>query len=489
MKRAEKRVLAATVLFGALLIVAPLWWRAQNANIVVSIPEATLPNPNAFDDYARAAAQIRYDFEVNAAISIFHPELPLRALPISPPQDIKIEVSNGAFGPPSTTKRLPGPPPITNRVLHREYSIIEKEWLLKQNAAVLQSVAQGLRRRCLQPSQSYVLDGGPGPHFRSVFHLMTLRAQVQAQRGDLDGALQTLLDEVQVSIGLSQNAPVHENSVAWRGEQLAARELWELMPRLNARQTKQATQRLETLLARRPTYRQMLQQEKWCTQRGLLEAFQYPDWRLQIAWSTGNANPSLSQRAQVFALNAVSKRRVFDTYDRHMNNVIARATQPYRNAEIEIPISDPVSAHLLGFSLRSHWAHANRQAQTPLLLTALALHAHKLEQGAYPSTLNALVPRYLQAVPLDPFSNRQTLRYKLRPVRFIKSVVEARKQVLHNEYSIVPYTLYSVGGDAADNKGQPATNAFYSRSAEEKCSLYRLMFENKGDIVAGINTR
>lgn len=46
--------------------------------------------------------------------------------------------------------------------------------------------------------------------------------------------------------------------------------------------------------------------------------------------------------------------------------------------------------------------------------TALALERFRRDNGHWPATLNDLVPRYLAAVPLDPF-NGQLLRYRMLP--------------------------------------------------------------------------
>ena len=111
----------------------------------------------------------------------------------------------------------------------------------------------------------------------------------------------------------------------------------------------------------------------------------------------------------------------------------------------------------------------NADTQNALLLTALALRAYKLDHGADPLTLSALVPGYLQAVPADPFALSGPLHYKhlgMKPL------------------------LYSVGPDGKDDGGKtifdhtiPApTNAdgYDRRHAVQENSV--------GDIVAGVNT-
>ena len=73
------------------------------------------------------------------------------------------------------------------------------------------------------------------------------------------------------------------------------------------------------------------------------------------------------------------------------------------------------------------------EAALRVLRTEIALRLHQLEKGAYPAKLEALVPQYLDAVPIDPFSpDRSGLVYK----------PEANS-----------YSLYSVGPDGKDDGG------------------------------------
>ena len=67
-----------------------------------------------------------------------------------------------------------------------------------------------------------------------------------------------------------------------------------------------------------------------------------------------------------------------------------------------------------------------------LAATVAVLERHRLATGGYPKTLGDLVPRFLQAVPLDPMDN-QPLRYRLN--------------------TDGTFTLYSVGPNHTDDGG------------------------------------
>ena len=80
---------------------------------------------------------------------------------------------------------------------------------------------------------------------------------------------------------------------------------------------------------------------------------------------------------------------------------------------------------------------AETKARLVALKTALAIERFRLaNNNALPATLDALVPNYCSAAPLDPF-DEQPLRYKKLPRG---------------------YVVYSIGADGIDNAGAERTN-------------------------------
>ena len=65
---------------------------------------------------------------------------------------------------------------------------------------------------------------------------------------------------------------------------------------------------------------------------------------------------------------------------------------------------------------------------------ALALRAYRVENGAYPTKLADLAPKYLAKLPDDPFAKSGPLGYKLTGDKYI---------------------LYSIGPDGKDSGGTP----------------------------------
>ena len=83
------------------------------------------------------------------------------------------------------------------------------------------------------------------------------------------------------------------------------------------------------------------------------------------------------------------------------------------------------------FLLKFARAEVSRQ----MMVTALALHRHKLRHGKFPENLAALMPEFLPEVPRD-FIDGQPLRYRPLPDG--------------------QFLLYSIGQDAVDNGGDPS---------------------------------
>lgn len=76
-------------------------------------------------------------------------------------------------------------------------------------------------------------------------------------------------------------------------------------------------------------------------------------------------------------------------------------------------------------------------ANLSLAEIAIALERYERAKGEYPETLQTLVPKYLDEIPLDPFTNRKTLTYRRTP--------DAES----------PYLLYSFGPNGKDDNGKP----------------------------------
>jgi hypothetical protein len=71
------------------------------------------------------------------------------------------------------------------------------------------------------------------------------------------------------------------------------------------------------------------------------------------------------------------------------------------------------------------------RAQLDSAITALGVERYRQAEGRLPESLEELVPKYLETVPIDPFDGKP-LRYK---------------------QSETGYMIYSIGEDGEDNEG------------------------------------
>jgi hypothetical protein len=108
---------------------------------------------------------------------------------------------------------------------------------------------------------------------------------------------------------------------------------------------------------------------------------------------------------------------------------------------LDAVLSNPMTRYryVLSGVLMPNYIKAGRtfirlETQWQLTITAIALERCHLRNGNFPAELDALVPQFISAVPIDPMSAKP-LRYRLN--------------------ADGNFTLYSVGEDGRDDGGDP----------------------------------
>jgi hypothetical protein len=94
------------------------------------------------------------------------------------------------------------------------------------------------------------------------------------------------------------------------------------------------------------------------------------------------------------------------------------------------------------------------EASDEMLRIAISLERYKLANGKYPQNLEALVPKYLDMMPIDPCTGRTTFVYKLRETTTENTTEETPK------LKELPYILYSLGSNAKDDGGIPYKGSY-----------------------------
>jgi len=437
LSKGEKRLLIATVLFVIVAGAIGWWFYSINVNPVVNIPEPPpMPNPNARDIYLAAQG------------------LKVPSLPSIEPAGRHVDIDRvyssiqaGKIVPPAPGERPP--------------ALADMQALMAKNAPVFAKVQQGVACEYREtPSRSFQQ---LFPHFaklRDLARTMLADGDVKCASGDWDGGAERFVDILRVGNDIPRGGVLISMLVGVAIQAIGRADAWNTLDHVSGAEARRAARRLEEIAAHRVSYADILQEEKWATQAGLLELFNTPRWRTQgMLGEVMSESPTAFFRIQI-----VSKRTAMTNYTRYMDALIANAKQPYTNATKVPPVPhDPVSQMFAPVFTKARIKDVMASTENDLLMVSFALRAYLADHGKYPAGLQALVPAYLKAIPADPFTANGTLRYK----RTGKT-----------------YVLYSVGPNGADDGGTPSADG---QSSGPGAPVSSLRTGSTGDIVAGVN--
>jgi hypothetical protein len=391
----KKRIVLSCVgLVVVVVLLGVLWWVDANRVPKVEIPTPAMPSPNAWDDYLKAAAEMRAH--------------------------------------PAAQELIVGIDPAT-----QDYTSPEVEAALRALKPSVAALHRGFSHDCQAPPiRSWSTSYSGFAQVREVARLLAAQAQNRAARGDWSGAMESQLDGARLGADVTRGGAFIHALLGESCRALACEEAWETVDHLDSRQALEAARRLRSIAARRASLRQVLVEYKLSTQASLLDLFRNPDWHRELApveSPEGRANPL---HDLFFML--IGKRRVFRNCTAAFDAEIAMARLPYpdRKSPAASP-HDPHTELLTSLFPGMHLKDAALRAQDSLLLEALALRAFYVNTGGYPRAAEDLVPAYLPALPDDPFARAGPLKYRLQGAR---------------------YVLYSIGPDGEDDGGKPIEN-------------------------------
>ncbi len=417
------------------------WFRALDQNPNVSIPMPTMPATNARDYYVAASNAVVDGGKIGFAVGSWNP----------------VTKPSGDW---------------------HFYSPADKAKLVAENAKVIQTLRTGFQYPYQEPpSRSF---NTMFPHYqkiRALARLLSLQAQVDAEKGDAGGAMRASLDAVQMGETMARGGPLIGMLVGVACQAIGRQQAWKATDHLNAAQARMAAHRLEIIRMSHVPFADTMQEEEWAGQAGFLELMRRPGWSGELASaiapdpSGGQSGNSLGRGMFATRIRLIGKRRILADYTRALDGMIAEGRQPFaaRSPVPAVsPAADPISDMITPVFGNTRLNEVKADTENALLLTTLALRAYRLDHGAYPLTLAGLAPGYLQAVPADPFALSGPLRYKPLGAR---------------------YVLYSVGPDGKDDGGA----AIFDRTkpaptnAEGSDRRHEVQENSQGDIVAGVN--
>lgn len=153
--------------------------------------------------------------------------------------------------------------------------------------------------------------------------------------------------------------------------------------------------------------------------------FAYWTWKLSWSYDEERYNMQIVQAALECCRAAKSNGifvPAFNEYSDKLGDLNKQSAQV--RSRFGLRLSGNYKSTLLKF--------ANAENARRMVVTAIALKRYHLRNGKYPSDLNALIPEYLEKVPIDLMDGKP-LRYQSKPDGV--------------------FLLYSVGEDGEDNSG------------------------------------
>ena len=251
-----------------------------------------------------------------------------------------------------------------------------RAYLHKQETAMA-LLRRGLARPCQAVLYETMNDNrlsAEGRRIEKLSQILAARGRQELEDGSLETAVESYLADIELGAAIANGGVMMHDGFGFVSERLGIEGLQKIVARLDDDGCRKLAERLVEIDARREAPDASVARER------LYYARAYP-WR-------------------------------------HRLHILNRAFLPNE------ALTDDVLFDATG---------GEKRARLRLLVCQLALRRFWLSNKDYPEALEELVPQYLAAVPLDPFSDRP-LAYKKLPAG---------------------YVLYSVGYDRVDDSGAP----------------------------------
>ena len=399
------------------------------------------------------------------------------------------------------------------------YSVAEKENVLREYANSLALVRHSFAYPYLAPpirTYNPPMDDEFG--YRQLLDAMKLESEVALSHGAYEKAVNCDLDIMEFGALLTQGNGIQKAEWAIYTEGIGRLNLWKLIDRLTLTQTKSAIDRMERIIKKNSSVIDTLTEEKNITLSVQLEQFKSSNWRSYItstpyvSWQTNEAPNEFNEIRKFLLIHKYSKMHVIIENNRALDSCLSYSRMPYAHQPKNLSSRSGIELRELMTSpmsqLQDPVAYRFNQTekvetQNALLLTTLALHAYRLEHRGYPKQLSELVPNYLPAVPVDPFSDGKPLKYLYFDSKPISQNLRGgihfassnRKPLFGDGKANWFLRLYSIGPDGVDAGGKPIEKKVEGRDAkwvsahpDEMSQLQGGVEQDSvGDIVAGIN--
>ncbi len=309
---------------------------------------------------------------------------------------------------------------VTNALMRTRtgFRTSPQQWrqILNQNAEALAVLREGLKLDYDQPALKDTRDQSNFDQFNVLERLLALQTHDCAAQGDWPAVEAASLDQITFDESLIRGGGVDSAQVWTMYRTRGGRSALDAIDHLNAAQLRSAADRILNVIARRPSFESILNEEKWLQLRARDELLSNPNWREAMA--NGNAlgmgaQTRIVQMGQMVRWMGVDKRRIMLDYCQYIDQCISLAHNSSGAAPIyPVPPPDPINQQL-GVDLTvAHQRFREMGSNDTQLLLRISLRRFYLDHGFYPPTLQELCPVYLDRVPEDPLAKSRTFVYK-----------------------------------------------------------------------------
>ena len=266
---------------------------------------------------------------------------------------------------------------------------------------------------------------GLSAKMRETARTCSSASYVYYRRADYTRASDCGLDALELSAVCDHGGPVIAATVARAIQSMSLPCIESSVGRLSSADLEHAADRLSAIKKKQRHWTEIVMEEKYM--------------------SVAHQMQIIKDSSPIF-----SKRKAIRQRIEYFDQVLKESRKPY---EVRSSVTPPTILNWItdGYIQDVHVRVIERDAQMAVLRAWVAVLRYQKDTGSYPPSLKALVPRYLEAVPIDPFGG-------------------ATRPPLIYHKTASGFLLYSLGPDMKDDGGVPAT---------PKTILH------SGDIVAG----
>ena len=425
-----------------LLVGGTTWWKKVSYLPDVKIPAYTLPSPNAYDTLREAA---KYKIESEGEIG---------AAQVSKTTKKSIKISDQ---------------PMADRLK-----------LIQKNEKAVALVRLALTQQYAKPLTYSMNDSfAEMAEHRSLARLLYFEGVTYADQGNYDKASQCFLDAMAMGVLIPHHNTLIGLLVGVACESIGKKGLWEIADKLDANTAKNVLIRLQKIEVLRASLSETHEQEKYFGQKNLHMLLQGNPKEMvekyKADFPTGNDGEEsipgeMSWPKMLLDTLWAGKAVVLEEQSKMREVLIQEAKEPYKPNRIH---KEP--RYLLNKMTEPIFSGVNftwyrQRTENNLLSSYIAIQVYKKKYGTYPNTLHKLQALNLPISIVDDFSGAKKSHFGYKKTK------EGG------------FLLYSVGPDGKDDKGVAIDPTKKTSEEGSKLPRHFIVAEDKGDMVARVNT-